>query len=302
VRAVLPAYDEADNLLEVVRELAGVLAATFTRWTIVVVDDGSTDGTSDVLTALHPEIPELEVITLRRNAGKSQALHAGLQDLDTDLVLLMDADGQDDPAEIPRLLAAVDDGADVVTGARLTRQDRFVKRITSRLYNWTTSRITGVPGGDFNSGFKLLRAEVTDDIELYGELHRYIPVLAAWSGYEVAEVEVHHRARAHGTSKFGRNRFWRGLLDLVTVKFLTTYDARPFHLIGGAGLLTFGVGASLLTWMLIERLSGGTVGNRPALLAGITLAMVGVQLVSVGLLAELMVALHRRGSRHVRTR
>ena len=297
VRAVLPAYDEADNLPAVIRELADVLREHVPSWEIVVVDDGSTDETPTVLDELQSEVPELRVITLRRNSGKSAALRRGLRDLDTDLVLLMDADGQDDPHELPRLLSAIDGGADLVTGARRDRQDRLVKRTTSRLYNWCTARVTGVHGADFNSGFKLMRAEVAEEVELYGELHRYIPVLAVWSGFAVEEVDVHHRERAHGSSKFGRNRFWRGLLDLVTVKFLTTYDTRPFHLIGGTGLVVLGVGGALLAWMLVERITGGTVGNRPALLAGITLAVVGVQLISVGLLAELMVALFRRGRR-----
>jgi len=294
---VIPAYDEADNLAEVVEELEGVLAHTFASWEIVVVDDGSGDATPEVLAALEQGHPAVRSERLRRNAGKSAALRRGLAGLDTDLVVFLDADGQDDPAEIPRLLAELDAGADLVTGRRARRQDGFVKRSTSRLYNRATARFTGVAGSDFNSGLKLMRAEVADSVELYGELHRYVPVLASWAGFTTAEVEVNHRPRRHGRSKFGRNRFWRGLLDLLTVKFLTTYDARPFHLIGGAGLLVLAGGVGLLTWMLVERLSGATVGNRPALLAGITLAVVGVQLISVGLLAELMVALHRRGPR-----
>lgn len=294
VRAVLPAFDEGDNLEAVVGELADVLATTFARFEIVVVDDGSTDDTAAVLARIEAARPQVRSIALRRNAGKSAALRAGLEAVDTDLVLLMDADGQDDPAEVPRLLAAVDEGADLVTGRRHQRRDRAVKRVTSRLYNWTTARLTGVDGHDFNSGFKLMTGEVAGSIELYGELHRYIPVLAAWGGYESREVDVNHRERRHGRSKFGRNRFWRGLLDLVTVKFLTTYDTRPFHLIGGAGLLVGAAGTALLAWMLVERILGHTVGNRPALLAGVTLAVVGVQLISVGLIAELIVALHRR--------
>jgi dolichol-phosphate mannosyltransferase len=294
VRAVLPAYDEADNLGEVVPELVRVLAATFATWEVVVVDDGSTDATPAVLADLADAHPGVRSVRLRRNRGKSAALRAGLDDLDAELVVLLDADGQDDPAAIPLLLAALDQGTDLVTGRRRVRQDRTVKRVTSRLYNRVTARLTGVAGTDFNSGFKLFRAAVAEEIELYGELHRYIPVLAHWAGFDVAVVDVEHRERRHGRSKFGRNRFWRGLLDLLTVKFLTTYDARPFHLIGGAGLLVGAVGAALLAWMLALRLTGETVGDRPALLAGITLAVVGVQLISVGLLAELIVALHRR--------
>ena len=180
---------------------------------------------------------------------------------------------------------------------RADRQDRFVKRTTSRLYNRTTAAISGVAGSDFNSGFKLMRRAVTDELNLYGELHRYIPVLAAWAGFRVTEVDVNHRDRLHGTSKFGRSRFWRGMLDLFTVKFLTTYDRRPFHLIGGSGLTVGTVGLALMIWMLAERLAGNSVGNRPALLAGVTLFVVGVQLVSVGLLAELLLHLHHERRR-----
>ena len=294
VRAVLPAFDEADNLAEVVPELVAVLDATFARWEVVVVDDGSTDDTRAVLDRLTVAHPGVRAIHLRRNRGKSAALRAGLADLDTDLVVLMDADGQDDPAALPQLLSALDGDVDLVTGRRRDRQDRVVKRVTSRLYNRATARLTGVAGEDFNSGLKLLTAEVAESVELYGELHRYLPVLAAWSGFTCTEADVNHRERRHGRSKFGRNRFWRGLLDLVTVKFLTTYDARPFHLIGGTGLAVGAVGAGLLAWMVVLRVLGETVGDRPALLAGITLCVVGVQLVSVGLLAELIVALHRR--------
>lgn len=294
--AVLPAYNEAENLPEVVTELAGVLAEQLERWSIIVVDDGSTDDTPATLRRLRDEIPELRWIRLPRNSGKSQALRAAFQQVDADLVLLMDADGQDDPHDLPKLLAGIEAGAQMVTGRRVERQDRAVKRTTSRLYNGVTARLTGVSGSDFNSGFKLMRVEVVRTVEIYGELHRYIPVLAAWSGFVVTETPVNNRPRLHGHTKFGRNRFWRGLLDLITVKFLTTYDTRPFHLIGGAGLGLFLIGSALLAWMLVERLSGATIGSRPALLTGVMLTVVGVQLISVGLLAELTVFLHRRAS------
>jgi len=292
--AVLPAFNEAENLPAVIPELAEILASRFASWQILVVDDGSTDNTSAVLKSLQAEHPGLRSIRLRRNCGKSDALQAAFERVDADLVLLMDADGQDDPTQLPAMLAKIDEGADLVTGRRQVRRDRLLKRTTSKVFNWTSSRLSGVPGSDFNSGFKLLRRGVTQEVRLYGELHRYIPVLAAWSGFRITEVDVSHRPRLGGSSKFGRDRFWRGLFDLVTVKFITTYNHRPFHLIGGTGLGVGSVGAALLMWMLVERLSGNTVGTRPALLAGVMLAVVGVQLVSVGLLAELMVHLHQR--------
>lgn len=306
VCALLPAYNEAENLPAVLDELARELEARFSDWRIVVVDDGSTDDTREVMARQTAANARVTALHLRVNRGKSEALRTGLEQLgddsplgafDADLVLLLDADGQDDPRELDALLAPIDAGSDLVTGQRATRNDRFVKRHTSRLYNLATSRLTGVKGRDFNSGFKLMRRDTAESLVLYGELHRYIPVLAQWSGFRVAEVEVNHRGRLQGTTKFGRNRFWRGMLDLLTVKFITTYDRRPFHLIGGTGLVVGTVGAALLTWMLIERIMGHQVGDRPALLAGVTLAVVGVQLVSVGLIAELIVNLDARRRR-----
>lgn len=290
---LLPAYDEAENLAELVPEITGVLEAAGVDHEVVVVDDGSTDGTRGVMAGLRG--PTVRSIRLRRNSGKSAALAIGIEQARGEVIVLMDADGQDDPAEIPRLVAHLDtEGLDLVTGRRSVRNDRFVKRTTSRLYNGATARVTGVPGRDFNSGLKALRREVAESVELYGELHRYIPVLAVWNGFRVAEVDVAHHERRHGSSKFGRARFWRGFLDLVTVKFLTTYTARPFHLFGGVGVLMGLAGAALLAWMGVERLAGRTIGTRPALLAGVLLVVVAVQMVSLGLLGELMVNLRRR--------
>ena len=206
----------------------------------------------------------------------------------------MDADGQDDPHELPLLLEALDGEFDLVTGRRATRNDRFVKRQTSKVYNAVTRSVTGVEGRDFNSGFKVMTAEVARNLHLYGDLHRYIPVLAAWQGFAVTEVDVHHRARISGSSKFGVVRFWRGLLDLVTVKFLVQYRTRPFHLFGGLGIGLGTIGGGILVWMVITKLSGSPIGERPALILGVLLVVVSVQMLSLGLIAELVVNLHRR--------
>jgi glycosyltransferase involved in cell wall biosynthesis len=298
VSVVVPAYNERPNLAELVPETVAVLAEAGLTFEMIVVDDGSTDGTAALMR--EHQVPEVAYLRLRRNAGKSAALSAGLARAKGEHVVLMDADGQDDPREIPRLLAALDgDGdeskaVDLVTGRRADRQDRFVKKHTSRLYNWFTNRVTGVSGRDFNSGLKAMRHELAVGLELYGELHRYIPVLAAWRGFTVGEVDVTHHDRRHGTSKFGKARFWRGFLDLITVKFLTTYTVRPFHLFGGLGVVMGMVGSLLLGWMLVERVLGNQVGNRPALLTGVLLVVVAVQMISLGLLAELSVHLRRR--------
>lgn len=301
VSVVLPAYNERPNLAELVPETVNVLHEAGVTYEVVVVDDGSTDGTGELMQGLRGA--DVVYLRMRRNAGKSAALSAGLARAKGEYVVLMDADGQDDPREIPRLLAALEgkggDGTpsepvDLVTGRRAVRNDRFVKRNTSKVYNRVTSMVTGVKGSDFNSGLKAMRRELATGLELYGELHRYIPVLAQWRGFRVAEVDVEHHTRRHGESKFGKARFWRGFLDLITVKFLTTYTGRPFHLFGGLGVAMGLVGSGLLGWMLALRLTGEQIGNRPALLAGVLLVVVAVQMISLGLLAELSVHLRRR--------
>jgi glycosyltransferase involved in cell wall biosynthesis len=293
VSVLLPAYNEAENLAELIPEILSVLDEAGFDHEVVVVDDGSTDGTRTAMRGLVSD--RVRYLRLRRNSGKSEALRTGLEAIDADFVVLMDADGQDDPREVPRLIDVLQhDEVDLVTGRRATRNDRFVKRNTSKIYNATTARVTGVPGRDFNSGLKAMTGELASSLELYGELHRYIPVLAVWDGFAATEVDVEHHARRHGRSKFGRARFWRGFLDLITVKFLTTYTARPFHLFGGIGVLIGAAGAALLTWMVVLRIQGETIGNRPAMLGGVLLVVVAVQMVSLGLIGELIVNLRRR--------
>lgn len=292
VSVLMPAYNEAENLAEVIPATAAALDALGRTWEIVIVDDGSTDGTRTVMAGLRST--NVRYIRLRRNSGKSAALSIGLDHVEGEYVVLMDADGQDDPNELGKMLAALEGGVDLVTGRRAVRNDRFIKRNTSKIYNGVTAKVTGVEGKDFNSGFKVMTRELADSLEMYGELHRYIPVLAVWNGFKVAEVDVEHHERLHGRSKFGRARFWRGFLDLVTVKFLTTYTARPFHLFGGIGFVIGAAGTGFLLWMLALRLSGEQIGNRPALQVGVLLVVVAVQMVSLGLLGELMVNLRRR--------
>jgi glycosyltransferase involved in cell wall biosynthesis len=293
VTVLMPAYNEAPNLAEMVPRTLQMLRTMSCEHELIVIDDGSRDGTADLMAELRKSYPKLRVMRLRRNYGKSTALQVGFDHARGDTIVMMDADGQDQPEEVPRLLQALENEFDLVTGRRAQRNDRFVKRHTSRLYNRTTALVTGVQGYDFNSGLKAMKREVMTPLVLYGELHRYIPVLAKWAGFRVGEVDVGHSARLHGVSKFGRARFWRGFLDLLTVKFITTYTGRPFHLFGGLGAACGLVGIGLLVWMLVLRLTGEAIGNRPALLAGILLVVVGVQLISLGLIAELIVHLRR---------
>ena len=292
VSVLMPAYNEAENLVEVIPSTAAALDALGRSWEIIIVDDGSTDGTRTVMAGLRSA--NVRYIRLRRNSGKSAALEVGLNHVEGEYVVLMDADGQDDPDELPKMFAKLEEGYDLVTGRREVRNDRFIKRNTSKVYNGATSMVTGVKMKDFNSGYKLMTRELSDSLEMYGELHQYIPVLAVWNGFKVTEVTVEHHERLHGTSKFGPARFWRGFLDLVTVKFLTTYTARPFHLFGGIGFgIGFG-GAAILLWMFVSKLLGHEIGQRPALQLGVLLVVVAVQMISLGLLGELMVNLRRR--------
>lgn len=292
--AVLPCFNEEECIEEVVTELVGVLDQRFGTWQVLVVDDGSTDDTPSILDQLGRSHPGVRSIRLRRNFGKSEALRVAFDEVDAELVVLLDADGQDDPTELDSLVSKLDEGYDLVTGRRSIRHDRLVKRLTSRLFNWATAKVSGVEGRDFNSGLKLMRGDVARTLDMYGEMHRFIPPLAAFAGYRTTEIDVNHRDRFGGTTKFGRARFWRGFFDLITVKFLTTYNARPFHLIGAAGILCGIVGSGLLAWMGVVRFTGGAIGTRPALLVGVLLVLVSVQLVMFGLLAELMIYENRR--------
>ena len=295
ISVMLPSYNEADNLGPVVEELVTVLTELRREFEIIVIDDGSTDATAKVVADLAVEYPQVVSLRMRRNVGKSPALAAGFHSVTGSIVVLMDADGQDNPNELPRMLDEIDAGLDLVTGRRSVRQDRFIKRHTSRVFNWTTAKVSGVEGRDFNSGFKVMRREVADSLQLYGELHRYIPVLAHWDGFQVGEVEVDHRVRLHGHSKFGKARFWRGCLDLMTVRFLTSYANRPLHLFGSVGAGFSLLGFLTLAWLFIEQqVFGHGIGRRPALIGGVLLVVVGIQFLSLGLIAQLLVHLSKR--------
>ena len=288
---IVPALNEAENLVETIPQAIAVLERMNVDYEVLVVDDGSKDQTPKVMYSLCAEYPHLRSVRLRRNAGKAAALSIGFELAKNDVFVMMDADGQDEPKEIPTLIAKLDQGFDLVTGRRATRHDRFLKRHTSQLYNATTAWVSGVPGRDFNSGLKVFRREVAESVDIYGELHRYLPVLAAWAGYSVTEVEVEHHPRLHGKTKYGVARFWRGLFDLGTVKFITSYNRRPFHLFGGVGLISAVIGTALLIWMFIRHVMGLPVGNHPALITGVLFEVVAVQLLSFGLLGELLVYL-----------
>lgn len=299
VWVVVPAFNEAANLRIVIPQVIEHLHSIDSDGRVLVVDDGSNDDTSTVMAVLCDEYSGVAVDRAVHNRGKSAALQRGFQqalDSGASVVAMMDADGQDDPSELPRLIAELDAGWDLVTGARLKRHDGFVKRTTSRLYNKVAGAVSGAPGRDFNSGLKVMSAATAADITpmLYGELHRYIVVIAHWLGYRVTEVPVAHHERLSGSTKYGVNRFWRGFLDLMTVRFLMSYRYRPLHLFGGLGIVSLLVGLVMLVYLLVQRILGASVGERPMLIAGVLLVVVGLQVLLFGLLAELIVYTRQR--------
>lgn len=291
---VLPAYNEAENLEAVIGEILAVCDREVIPVVVLLVDDGSTDGTAVVLQELADGDPRVLSRRLRRNEGKSAALSLGLRVAvknGAGAIVMMDADGQDNPNDLGRLLAQLADGSDLVTGARLVRHDRWLKRVTSRLYNTVTRLVSGIDGTDFNSGYKAMTPELAVALvpTLYGELHRYLTVVSAWRGFVVTEVEVTHRARLAGKSKYGIARFWRGLVDLLTIRFLMTYENRPSHLFSGVGLVTSLVGVGILAYLTVLWFTGVSIGDRPILIAGVLLVLAGLQVLLFGLIAELLV-------------
>ena len=288
---VVPVLDEVESLLALYRELTAVLEELGRSYEVLFVDDGSRDGSFATLEKLHRSDDRVRVVQLRRNFGKAAALSVGFRHARGQVLATLDADLQDDPAELPRLLQKLEDGSDLVSGWKRDRQDPRSKTLPSRLFNWVTAQLTGLSLRDFNSGFKVYRREVVEELHLYGELHRFIPALAAWRGFRVDEVPVHHRPRRFGRSKYGSARFWRGSLDLLTVLFLTRYTRRPLHLFGGLGLVAWAMGAVVLLHLAGLWLTGvRPIGNRPLLAFGVLSMLVGVQFFCLGLLSELILS------------
>jgi glycosyltransferase involved in cell wall biosynthesis len=286
---VIPLFNEEDSLRELLTEVRSVLGPSRLKYEVIFVDDGSTDNSFKLLQELHKNNPQVKAIRLRRNFGKSAALSAGFQAATGDAIVTMDADLQDDPAEIPRLLEKLREGCDLVSGWKKKRRDPISKTIPSRFFNFVTAKLTGINIHDFNCGLKAYRKEVAKELKVYGELHRYIPVLAHWAGYQVGEIVVQHHPRKYGKTKFGPGRFWRGFLDLLTVLFTTRYIQQPLHLFGVWGLVSFLAGLFIDLYLSVEWLLGRiAIGNRPLFLLGILLIIVGIQFISIGLLGEMI--------------
>jgi glycosyltransferase involved in cell wall biosynthesis len=287
---IVPIYEERESLGILLDEIAAAFAPLDETYEIVAVDDGSRDGTWDELVRLSAGCPELRAFRLRRNTGKSAALAEAVAQARGATYITMDADLQDDPAEIPRFLEALHGQDRLVSGWKVKRLDPLSKRLPSKLFNAVTSAACGVKMHDHNSGFKAAPAALYQSIPLYGELHRYIPALANDLGFDVIEIPVNHRAREYGRSKFGLERYVRGLLDLITVLMITRYRRRPGHLLGGLGVLLGSIGfACLLYLSAVWVFTDDPIGGRPLLSLGVLLVMVAIQLFSFGIIAELIV-------------
>ena len=301
VSVLIPVKDEEATLATLVGEIGAAFETLpEVEYEVIFVDDGSTDSSWSVMQELAAGNERVRALRLRRNFGKAAALAAAVDEARGERVVTMDADLQDDPAEVPRLLAELDDGADLVSGHKADRKDPLGKRIPSKFFNMMTNVMTGLKINDHNCGLKAAKTEVYRRVPLYGELHRYIPALAHQSGYKVRELAVNHRAREHGKSKYGFERYVRGAIDLLTVMTITKYGRRPAHLFGGLGLASGLIGFLVLAYLTIVKIFGGqAIGDRPLLMLGILLVILGVQMISIGLIAEIV--LHRTANRREAT-
>jgi glycosyltransferase involved in cell wall biosynthesis len=292
ISVVVPVHNEERSIGLLHEELQAALDPLGEGWEAVYVDDGSTDESFSALTRLHAREDNVRVVRLRRNFGKAAALAAGFAQAAGERVVTIDGDLQDDPSEIPQLLAKLQEGFDVVSGWKTRRRDPLSRRLPSKLFNWVAGWMSGLRLHDMNCGLKAYRAEVVHNLVLYGELHRFIPVLAHEHGYRVAELPVNHRPREHGRSRYGMERYLRGFLDLLTVSFMGRYRHRPLHLFGGLGLLLGGSGVVLLIYLTIVKLTGHAIGQRPLLTLGVLLVVVGMQFFTLGLISEMITSHH----------
>ena len=289
---IIPLYNEEESIGELNKRLKEVLVKLKINYEILYIDDGSRDTSVKILRTLSAQDEHLRIIELKRNFGKSIALAVGFEQVLGDLVVTMDADLQDDPGEIPRLIEKINSGYDLISGWKYKRKDPFVKILSSKIFNFTVSLLSGLKIHDFNCGFKIYKQEVVKSIEVYGELHRFLPFLAYQQGFKVGELKVKHNTRQFGESKYGRSglkRLSNYILDPINVVFLTKYQRKPAHFFGNVGLISFGIGLLISLYLTIIWFTGQAIGNRPLLFLGVLLMIIGIQLVSMGFLGELIV-------------
>ncbi|MBN1481691.1 glycosyltransferase [candidate division KSB1 bacterium] len=289
ISIVVPLLNEAGSVLELYEGIKAVLQDLGKDFEVIFVDDGSTDGSAFLIKELNEKDSRAKLIEFRKNYGKAAALAAGFNMAQGHVVITMDADLQDDPKEIPNLLNKLNEGYDLVSGWKKVRHDPFLKRVSSKVYNLFTSLFSGIRLHDFNCGLKAYRSEVVKTMNVYGELHRYLPVIAHRNGYRVTEIPVRHHARKYGRSKYGVARFTRGAFDLMTITFLTRYKKRPLHLFGSWGLISTFAGLVILAVLAVQKIFfAAHLSRRPLLFLGLLLVIVGMQSFSIGLLGEMI--------------
>lgn len=289
ISLVVPLLNEEESILPLINEIRKAIKSLNKPYEVIFVDDGSTDGSLKIIKDAAKTDNRLKFISFRKNYGKSAALQVGFKAATGDAIITMDADLQDDPHEIPNLLKKLDEGYDLCSGWKKERFDPFIKKYSSRFFNFVTRIISGIKIHDFNCGLKAYRREVLQNLNVYGELHRYVPVLAKWQGFTITEIPVKHHPRRYGKTKFGMSRFFKGFIDLITVTFVARYVKRPMHFFGFLGALSFFIGLIVNGYLTVEWIAGRPLSNRPMLFLGMLLIIVGVQFFSVGLLGEMMV-------------
>lgn len=289
ISLIIPLYNEEESIIPLSHEIRKALSRLNTNYEVILVDDGSTDSSLQKLKEITKTDNRFKYFSFRKNYGKSAALQIGFKAATGDAVVTMDADLQDDPQEIQNLLKKLESGYDLCSGWKKKRQDPIIKKISSKFFNYVTRVISGIKIHDFNCGLKAYKKEVVENLKVYGELHRYIPVLAKWQGYSVTEVPVMHHPRRYGKTKFGISRFFKGFIDLVTVTFVTRYIKRPMHFFGFLGALSSIIGIIILGYLTVLWIQGHPLSNRPMIFLGMLLIIVGVQLFAVGLLGEVIV-------------
>jgi glycosyltransferase involved in cell wall biosynthesis len=296
---LVPLYNEADSLRDLHKSVIDTLEPLGLSFEIIFVDDGSTDGSDAVIEDIHREDRRAKAVFFRRNFGKSAALARGFAEAAGDVIVTMDADLQDDPREIPNLLMKMDEGYDLVSGWKVNRRDPISKTLPSKLFNFVTAKMTGIPLHDFNCGLKAYRSDTAKSLNVYGELHRFLPVLAEWLGFKTAEIPVAHHARVHGRTKFGPSRFMNGFLDLLAVMFLTS-DKSPLHFLGRVAIVLLALGIAINGYFGAIWLMGHGLRVRPLLLFGVVLVILAMQFISIGLLGELIASTAQRKEYGVR--
>jgi glycosyltransferase involved in cell wall biosynthesis len=290
ISIVIPLLNEEESLIELFSQINETMRRINRQYEVLFIDDGSTDKSFQVLTSLHAKYSSIvKVVRFRRNCGKSAALSAGFKEAQGELIITMDADLQDDPKEIPSLINTLSNAFDLVSGWKKKRYDSLIFTLPSRLANAVIRKLTGLRIHDSNCGFKIYRNEVAKELRIYGDLYRYIPILAHQAGFRVGEKVVEHRPRKFGHSKYSIGKFYRGFLDLITILFTAKYIRRPLHLFGIWGLISLLIGSIIDGWLIIERILGQTsLSNRPLFLVGFLFIIIGVQFISLGLLGEMI--------------